>query len=246
MINDNSLTPSSIKNRHISGQAKIEHSKLDSVTDAQILIGGSDKKLKAQSVSGDAILKNDGSLLLDDSVFEAKVKSILDSLGIEAGASKNMTKEEIKNLYLQIPGINQFTSYYDKLLRDATSASGYDSLVMRDGEGSISVTVDGLEPGTLTTTPAGTGTDESGDNKLTFDKQKKPTTEIVAHYNPDRATGAGEFEVDHELGYVPDVTVYSDDNCGNVERIEMYVENTDTKTKIKWNSINTRIRALIK
>lgn len=246
MINDNSLTPSSIKNRHISGQAKIEHSKLDSVTDAQILIGGSDKKLKAQSVSGDATLKNDGSLLLDDSVFEAKVKSILDSLGIEAGASENMTKEEIKNLYLQIPGINQFTSYYDKLLRDATSASGYDSLVMRDGEGSISVTVDGLEPGTLTSVEAGTGSDQSGDNKLAFDKQPKPITEIIAKYDPDGATGAGEFEVDHGLGLIPLVRIFSDDDCGNYDEIDMYVENTETKTKIKWNSINTKIRAIIK
>jgi len=240
------LPPLSITDRQVSGQAKIKHSKLAQVNDAQILIGGANKKLSAQEITGDATLQNDGTLLLDDSVFESKVKSILDALGIEAGASKNMTQAEIKSIYQKVSGVNQFNNEYKDLIDSSTPDANSNSLARRDSDGALSITVDKLEPGKITTTPAGTGSDQSGDNKLTFDKQPKPITEIIANYDPDGATGSGEFEVEHGLGYVPTVTVFSDDDCGNYDEIDMYIENTDTKTKIKWNSINTKIRTLIK
>jgi len=243
---DSGIAPGAIKDRQISGQAKIDPSKLARVDEGQVLIGQTSKKLSAKPISGDGTLSGDGTFTLNKDSVETLVKTVLNSLGIEAGAQANMSAQAIKKIYEDLPTVRQFKPAYGTMLDSATSVGVPGALVRRSSSGSVSITVEDLTDGIKVTTPAGTGTDESGDNKLTFDKQKKPITELIATYDPDGATGAGEFEVDHGLGLIPIVRIFSDDDCGNYDEIDMYIENTETKTKIKWNSIDTKIRAIIK
>ncbi len=149
------LPPGSVKDRQISGQAKIGHGKLAQVADAQVLVGGANKKLSAQTVSGDATLANDGTLTLDDTKLETRVKAVLTKLDIEAGSQKNIKASEIKKIYEEIPGVNQFTDQYSNDLRFAGDANTGSTLVKRDSSGDISVgTVTGNLTGTATNADA--------------------------------------------------------------------------------------------
>jgi hypothetical protein len=152
-----SLPPGAIKDRQISGQAKIKHGKLAQVDAAQVLVGGSDKKLSAKTVSGDATLANDGTLTLDDAKLETRVKAVLTDLDIESGSQKNIKADEIKKIYEEIPGVNRFTNRYDEDLRSAGDANLAGTLVKRDDSGDISVgTVTGNLAGNATTATSAT------------------------------------------------------------------------------------------
>jgi hypothetical protein len=230
-----SLTPGAIKDRQISGQAKIKHGKLAQVADAQVLVGGSDKKLSARTVSGDATLANDGTLTLDDAKLETRVKAVLTDLDIESGSQKNIKADEIKKIYEEIPGVNRFTNRYDEDLRSAGDANLAGTLVKRDDSGDISVgTVTGNLTGTATTaTTAATATnadkldDQEGTHYLDVTNHTAGTaTSLGVPENSvgvssatkqgfpkivyEANTGGGSnsyFTIPHALGYIPQVTI---------------------------------------
>ena len=219
------LPPGSVKDRQISGQAKIGHGKLAQVADAQVLVGGANKKLSAQTVSGDATLANDGTLTLDDTKLETRVKAVLTKLDIEAGSQKNIKASEIKKIYEEIPGVNQFTNQYSNDLRFAGDANTGSTLVKRDSSGDIAVgTVTGDLTGTATnadkldnqdgsyytdvdnhTYPAATTTTVDS-NETTTTKRVHEVVEFVPSSNYGTSNYPITFE--HLMPYIPDVSVF--------------------------------------
>ena len=245
------LPPGSVKDRQISGQAKIGHSKLAPVTEAQVLVGGSNKKLSAQTVSGDATLANDGTLTLDSTKLEAKVKAVLTELDIESGSQKNITASEIKNIYEEIDGVNQFTTQYSRDLKDAGDANTGSTLVKRDGSGNIAVgTVTGDLAGTATNadkldnkasdfytnadnTTAGTSTTATVGTLITV-TQNHPSAKVVATVSGTDGSGpnpASSATIPHNLGFIPSVSVVTVDGS-TITPIETEVVNGVNSTTI--------------
>tara|TARA_Y100000593_G_scaffold71726_1_gene131732 strand:+ start:1390 stop:2094 length:705 start_codon:yes stop_codon:yes gene_type:complete len=226
------LQPGSIKDRQISGQAKIKHGKLAKVADAQILVGGADEKLSAQTVSGDATLANDGTLTLDSANIEAKVKSVLTELEIEAGAGKNMTAGEIKKIYEEIPGVNRFNNNYANDLKYASSVDGESTLVKRDADGKVELKTDNF------VYPDQTTTETNGDSTITT--SSAPT---VIEFVPNTSNYPAEFS--HTFGYIPDVTVFKIVSAGTYEMIdaEVTASTSNVSVDVSDRGISTRIVA---
>ncbi len=227
-----SLPPGSVKDRQISGQAKIKHGKLAQVADAQILVGGADKKLSAQTVSGDATLANDGTLTLDSANIEAKVKSVLTKLEIEEGAGKNMTAGEIRKIYEEIPGVNRFSNNYANDLKYSSAEDGQSTLVKRDADGKVALKTDNFIYPDQTTTQA------NGDSTITTSSAPK-----VIEFVPNTSNYPCEFS--HTFGYIPDVTVFKVVSAGNYEMIDAQVTATASGVTVDVSdpSISTRIVA---
>jgi hypothetical protein len=262
------LPPGSVKDRQISGQAKIGHSKLAPVTEAQVLVGGSNKKLIAQTVSGDATLSHDGTLTLDSAKLEAKVKAVLTELDIESGSQKNITAGEIKNIYEEIDGVNQFTTQYSRDLKEAGAANTGSTLVKRDSSGDVSV---GRVTGDLTGTA--TNADKLDDQDGSFytdvtnhtaqgsatalgipansvgvsSATKQGFPKIVYEAN----TGGGSnsyFTIPHALGYIPQVTIMHGvlDGSNTVyKEIDAEVESSTSQTIVRCSEQGLNLKVYL-
>ena len=220
------LPPGSVKDRQISGQAKIGHGKLAQVADAQVLVGGSNKKLSAQTVSGDATLANDGTLTLDDAKLETRVKAVLTNLDIEAGSQKNIKASEIKKIYEEIPGVNRFTSSFARDLSLAGSDNTVSTLMKRDDDGSVEVKVDRFTAGTSTAVTGASGI-------LNHTTQTVPT-QVITAASTGNCSDTTNYVVEHSFGSMPlDVKVF--EGSSTTEEVEVEVESTTTQSTIKFS-----------
>ena len=243
-----SLPPGSVKDRQISGQAKIKHGKLAQVADAQILVGGADKKLSAQTVSGDATLANDGTLTLDSANIEAKVKSVLTEMEIEEGAGKNMTAGEIKRIYEEIPGVNRFNNNYENDLKYAGDANTGSTLVKRDSDGNIAV---GTVTGNLTGTATNADKLDSQDGAYYLNVANHTGQGSVYEYSTTSTSSnvsQSPSTFTHNLGYIPDVTVYQSDGetPPSFSEIDAEVKSTTTTTDVSLSEAGVALKVIIK
>tara|TARA_R110000824_G_scaffold277771_1_gene465977 strand:+ start:1157 stop:1909 length:753 start_codon:yes stop_codon:yes gene_type:complete len=221
------LPPGSVKDRQVSGQAKIGHGKLAQVADAQVLVGGSNKKLSAKTVSGDATLANDGTLTLDDAKLETRVKAVLTDLDIESGSQKNIKADEIKKIYEELPGVGRFTSSFENDLRLAGDENTSSTLMKRDDDGSVKVKVDKFVAGSATTTTVGTQT------TTTQSHPNKKITEVVSGTDGSGPNSATQFTVAHGFGHIPQAELYRVDGDDEYP-IEAEVLSTTTSTTVKF------------
>lgn len=262
------LPPGSVKDRQISGQAKIGHGKLAQVADAQVLVGGANKKLSAQTVSGDATLANDGTLTLDTTKLETKVRAVLADLDIEAGSQKNIKASEIKKIYEEIPGVNQFTNQYSNDLKFAGDANTGSTLVKRDSSGDIAVgTVTGNLAGNATSATNADNADkldaQDGSHYLDVENHTGSSAtsgDVTTSYKPHKifevaATSSNTSNTPttftHSFGYIPDVTVYEEvldenDNVTGYSEIDVDVTNTTSSSSINVSEGGVNLKVVIK
>jgi hypothetical protein len=171
-------------------------------------------------VSGDATLANDGTLTLDTTKLETKVRAVLTDLDIEAGSQKNITSSEIKKIYEEIPGVNQFTNQYSNDLRFAGDANTGSTLVKRDSSGNVSVgTVTGNLAGNADTATSATDADkldgQEGSHYLDMDNHTgststsgSATTTKKIYEVIEYTTSNYPISFTHTMPYIPDVSVY--------------------------------------
>ena len=254
-VDSRGIPPGAIKDRQISGQAKINPGKLAQVDAGQVLVGQDSRKLAAKTVSGDATLAADGTLTLNQVSVEGQVKKVLQELNIESGAQANVPPTAIKKLYEELPQVRAFTPQYSQMMRNANSENTADALIKRDSDGNFTA-------GTMT----GTSTNSTKLNNQTATYY----TNVDNHVNGDTTTlgvvgtglagstnkknvkkivyeaiaGGGShyyYTIPHNFGYYPHVTVMHgtpvDPNANpivyNYEEIDAEVENGTTSTTVR-------------
>ena len=235
MSSRTTIDPLSITDGKISNQAKINPKKVAPADEASFLITQSDRKYQPKKIHGDGTIDADGRLTISavtSTVISASEEETLPLNSFKVGPANHGDTEN----------------------RTQNVGEGPDAIPKRDSSGNLKAETADLATNATTADSATTAiTATTATNADKLDNQEG------SHYlDVSNHTGQTAYEYEsttssqtpssftHNLGYIPDVTVYQDDDCGNFEEIDTIVTNTTTTTSVDVSEGGVLLKVIIK
>jgi hypothetical protein len=268
VITKKDISKGAISNTHISKSADIDPSKLKGDKVGSILIADRDGKYVARKIRGDASLLPNGEFRVASTapagvVTEEEVRDAGAIIGrdIKTGSTlvgeRDGTPKEV-NVGTGSNAIPQRDSSGNLKAETADQATNADAAPYSGLTGTVPTWNQDTTGNATTATNADKLDAQDGSHYLDVENHTGSSStsgDVITSYKPHKifevaATSSNTSNTpttfDHSFGYIPDVTVYEDDACGNFTEIDTNVTNTTTTTSINVSEGGVSLKVVIK
>ena len=228
MISGGQIAQGAITDNKVGKNANIKHSKLEKANEGEVLVAQTDGKLKAVRISGDARMSTSGKLTVTVPEIE------LPEIAVDEGV---LRKSDIKEGKTLVGGPTK--------PEEVAVGTGSNAIPQRDSSGNLKAETADLATNATTATTA-TNADKLDDQEGSFYLDVANHTGQTAYEYESTTSSQTPSSFTHNLGYIPDVTVYQDDDCGNFEEIDTIVTNTTTTTSVDVSEGGVLLKVIIK
>ena len=225
MSSRTTIDPLSITDGKISNQAKINPKKVAPADEASFLITQNDRKYQPKKIHGDGTIDASGKLTITSTTSATTVvaeEEVLPPNTVKIGPSSyyhgdtNVTKEV---------------------------GEGPDAIPVRDSSGNLNAETADLATNATNADNADELDNEDGSFYLDVSNH---TGQETAYEYESTTSSQTPSSFTHNLGYIPNVTVYQDDACGSFEEIDTIVTNTTTTTSVDVSEGGVLLKVIIK
>ena len=246
MISGGQIAQGAITDNKVGKNANIKHSKLEKANEGEVLVAQTDGKLKAVRISGDARMSTTGKLTV-------KVPDV------EVSIDKDVVKKsDIKEGKTLVGGPTK--------PEEVAVGTGSNAIPQRDSSGNLKAeTADAVPYSGLTGTVPTWNQDTTGNANTATNADKLDDQEGSFYLDVANHTGHGSVyeytatstssnvsqspsTFQHDLGYIPDVTVYQSDGetPPSYSEIDAEVKSTTTTTDVSLSEAGVAMKVIIK
>ena len=231
MITAAQIAQGAITDTKVGKNANIKHSKLEKAGEGEVLVAQEDGRLKAVRISGDARLSRTGKLTVNVPEIELPEIAVDESV---------LRKTDLKQGKTLVGGPSK--------PEEVAVGSGANAIPQRDSNGNLKAE----------TTDQATNADNATNSTKLNNQEASFYTDVVNHTGHAAAyeyTATSLSNVSqspstftHNLGYIPDVTVYQSDGQDppSFSEIDAEVKSTTTSTDVTVSEGGVSMKVIIK
>lgn len=238
MISGGQIAQGAITDNKVGKNANIKHSKLEKANEGEVLVAQTDGKLKAVRISGDARMSTSGKLTVTVPEIE------LPEIAVDEGV---LRKSDIKEGKTLVGGPTK--------PEEVAVGTGSNAIPQRDSSGNLKAETADLATNATTATTATTATNadklDNQEGSFYLDVANHTGHGSVYEYTATSTSSnvsQSPSTFQHDLGYIPDVTVYQSDGetPPSYSEIDAEVKSTTSTTNVSLSEAGVAMKVIIK